>query len=210
MGEVYRARDPRLARDVAVKVLPAHYLADPDRLERFQREARAAAALNHPNVVAIYDTGTSDGVPFIASELLTGTTLREALTPGIAWPTRKALEVSQQIARGLAAAHARGIVHRDLKPENVFLGTDGVVKILDFGLARLKEWPALPSTEEPTMPGTDPERVLGTVGYMAPEARRAVPTDGRALANLLDVRRRPAGVERRWARIVLSRPRPAC
>ena len=180
MGEVYRARDPRLGRDVAVKVLPAHYLTDPDRLERFHREARAAAALNHPNIVAIYDTGTSDGVPFIASELLTGTTLREALTTGIAWPTRKALDVTQQMARGLAAAHTRGIVHRDLKPENVFLGTDGVVKILDFGLARLKEGPVLPAAEEPTMPGTEAGRVLGTVGYMAPEQARGQPADHRA------------------------------
>jgi serine/threonine protein kinase len=178
MGEVYRARDPRLGREVAIKVLPTHYLTDPDRLERFQREARAAAALNHPNVVVIYDTGTSDGVPFIASELLTGTTLREALTTGIAWPTRKALDVAQQIARGLAAAHARGIVHRDLKPENVFVGADGVVKILDFGLARLKEGPVLP--EDPTMPGTEAGRVLGTVGYMAPEQVRGQPADHRA------------------------------
>jgi serine/threonine protein kinase len=151
-----------------------------ERLERFQREARAAAALNHPNVVAIYDTGTSDGVPFIASELLTGTTLREALTPGAPWPPRKALDMAQQIARGLAAAHARGVVHRDLKPENVFVGADGVVKILDFGLARLKEGPVLPETEEPTMLGTEAGRVLGTAGYMAPEQVRGQPADHRA------------------------------
>jgi Tol biopolymer transport system component len=180
MGEVYRARDPRLGRDVAIKVLPADYLTDADRLERFEREARATAALNHPNVVAIYDAGTSDGVPFIASELLVGATLREALTPGAPWPTRKALEVAQQIARGLAAAHARGIVHRDLKPENVFIGNDRVVKILDFGLARLKEAPVVPTPEEPTMPGTEAGRVLGTVGYMAPEQVRGQPADYRA------------------------------
>ena len=117
-------------------------------------------------------------MPFIASELLTGTTLREALTTGIAWPTRKALDVAQQMARGLAAAHTRGIVHRDLKPENVFLGTDGVVKILDFGLARLKEGPVLPAAEEPTMPGTEAGRVLGTVGYMAPESSVPFPPTG--------------------------------
>jgi Tol biopolymer transport system component len=180
MGEVYRGRDPRLGREVAIKVLPAHYLCDADRLDRFEREARAAAALNHPNVVVIHDTGTYNGVPFIASELLTGTTLRDALTPGAPWPTRKALDVAQQIARGLAAAHARGIVHRDLKPENVFLGADGVVKILDFGLARLKEGPVVPTPEEPTWPGTEAGRVLGTVGYMAPEQVRGQPADHQA------------------------------
>src|SRR5829696_5477792 len=116
MGEVYRARDPRLARDVAIKVLPPRWITDPERLGRFEREARAAAALNHPNIIVVYDAGTSDGVPFIAFELLTGTTLREALTPGAPWPPRKALDVAQQIARGFAAAPARGIVHRDLGP----------------------------------------------------------------------------------------------
>jgi eukaryotic-like serine/threonine-protein kinase len=180
MGEVYRARDPRLGRDVAIKILPAHYLSDPERLERFQREARAAAATNYPNVVAIYDIGTSEGVPFIACELLTGVTLRAALTPGVPWSTRKALDVAQQIARGLAAAHARGVVHRDLKPENVFLAADGVVKILDFGLARLKETPAFTSQEDATVGGTEPGRVLGTVGYMAPEQVRGHPADHRA------------------------------
>jgi len=180
MGEVYRARDPRLGRDVAIKILPPHYLSDPERLERFQREARAAASTNHPNVVAIYDIGTSEGVPFIACELLTGVTLREVLTPGVPWPTRKALDVAQQIARGLAAAHAHGVVHRDLKPENIFLAADGVVKILDFGLARLKETPAFTTAEDATMGGTEPGRVLGTVGYMAPEQVRGQPADHRA------------------------------
>ena len=179
MGEVYRARDPRLARDVAIKVLPPRWITDPERLDRFEREARAAAALNHPNIIAVYDTGTSDGVPFIASELLTGATMREVLTQG-PWPARKALDVAQQIARGLAAAHARGIVHRDLKPENIFVSTDGVVKILDFGLARLKEGSAFPTPEDPTVADTEAGRVLGTVGYMAPEQVRGQPADHRA------------------------------
>ena len=180
MGEVYRARDPRLARDVAIKVLPPRWITDPERLGRFEREARAAAALNHPNIIAVYDTGTSDGVPFIASELLTGTTLREALTPEGPLAARKALDVAQQIARGLAAAHARGIVHRDLKPENIFVGTDGVVKILDFGLARLKEGSCSTTPEDPTVADTEAGRVLGTVGYMAPEQVRGQPADHRA------------------------------
>ena len=180
MGEVYRARDPRLARDIAIKVLPPRWITDPERLDRFEREARAAAALNHPNILAVYDTGMSDGVPYIASELLTGTTLREALTPGAPWPTRKALDVTQQIARGLAAAHARGIVHRDLKPENIFVGTDGVVKILDFGLAPLTEASVFPTPEDPTVADTEAGRVLGTAGYMAPEQVRGQPADHRA------------------------------
>ena len=128
---------PRLGRDVAVKVLPAVWVSDADRRERFEREARAVAALNHPNITAIHDVGTDAGVPFIVSELLEGATLRELMTPGAPWPVRKAVEVALGIAHGLAAAHARGIIHRDLKPENVFIGRDGVVKLLDFGLARI-------------------------------------------------------------------------
>src|SRR5262245_49230046 len=141
MGEVYRARDPRLGRDVAVKVLPSALSTDADRLRRFEQEARAAAALNHPNILAVHDVGTGENadlgsVPYVVSELLEGATLRERLHNG-ALPVRKAIDVAVQIAHGLAAAHAKGIVHRDLKPENVFITEDGRAKILDFGLAKL-------------------------------------------------------------------------
>ncbi|HLG57991.1 MAG TPA: protein kinase [Vicinamibacterales bacterium] len=182
MGEVYRARDGRLGRDVAVKVLPASSSTDADRLQRFEQEARAAAALNHPNILALYDIGRTETGPYIVSELLNGETLRSALDRG-AMPVRKAIEYAVQIARGLAAAHERGIVHRDLKPENVFVTSDGHVKILDFGLAKLVDpEPAfaggsmLPTTPPPTTPGV----VLGTVGYMAPEQVRGLPADHRA------------------------------
>jgi len=140
MGEVYRARDSRLGRDVAIKVLPANFAIDPNRLLRFEQEARATAALNDPNIVAIYDTGTFDGQPYVVSELLEGETLRAMLAAG-ALPMRKAVAFAQQIARGMAAAHRRNIVHRDLKPENIFVTRDGLVKILDFGLAKLTESP---------------------------------------------------------------------
>src|SRR5262245_60730730 len=136
MGEVYRASDERLGRDVAVKLLPTMFSADGERLKRFDQEARAAGALNHPNVLAIFDTGAHEGAPYIVSELLEGSTLRARLEPG-ALPVRKVVELGVQIARGLAAAHAKGIVHRDLKPENLFVSPDGRVKILDFGLAKL-------------------------------------------------------------------------
>ena len=138
MGEVYKARDPRLGRDVAIKVLPASLSADPERLHRFEQEARAAAALNHPNILAVHDIGQHDGAPYIVSELLEGETLRERLNGG-ALPVRKAVEYAVQIAHGLAAAHEKGITHRDLKPENVFVTSDGRVKILDFGLAKLTQ-----------------------------------------------------------------------
>ena len=137
MGEVYRAHDGRLGRDVAIKVLPAAFSADPERLHRLEQEARAAAALNHPNILAVHDIGTHDGSPYIVSELLEGATLRERLN-GVALPVRKAVEYAVQIAHGLAAAHEKGITHRDLKPENIFVTTDGRVKILDFGLAKLE------------------------------------------------------------------------
>jgi serine/threonine protein kinase len=134
MGEVYRARDARLQRDVAVKILPDGVANDPDRRARFEREARAVAALSHPNILAIFDFALADGTPYAVTELLDGQTLREHLSAQL--PARKALEIATQIARGLAAAHDKGIIHRDLKPENVFVLGDGQVKILDFGLAK--------------------------------------------------------------------------
>ncbi|MET0164726.1 MAG: protein kinase, partial [Vicinamibacterales bacterium] len=182
MGEVYKARDPRLGRDVAIKVLPASLSADPERLHRFEQEARAAAALNHPNILAVHDIGQHDGAPYIVSELLEGETLRERLNGG-ALPVRKAVEYAVQIAHGLAAAHEKGITHRDLKPENVFVTSDGRVKILDFGLAKLTQpdtalagASALPTTPPNTQAGI----VLGTVGYMAPEQVRGLPADHRS------------------------------
>src|SRR5437867_10132653 len=138
MGEVFRARDTRLNRDVAVKVLPRDFVADADRLRRFEQEAKTLAALNHPNVLTIHDAGVHEGAPYLVSELLEGKTLREEMNGG-ALPVRKATEYALQIAQGLAAAHGKGIIHRDLKPENIFVTKDGRVKILDFGLARLRE-----------------------------------------------------------------------
>src|SRR5579864_8690634 len=135
MGEVYRARDPQLARIVAIKIIPA-LSSDPDRLRRFEQEARAAAALNHPNILAVYQLGAHDGAPYMVSELLEGETLREQLRQGLL-SCRKVIDYGAQIADGLSAAHARGIVHRDLKPENLFVTRDGRIKILDFGLAKL-------------------------------------------------------------------------
>ena len=139
MGEVYRAKDPRLGRDVAIKVLPASFSADPDRLRRFEQEARAAGMLNHPNITAVYDIGSyEDGAPYVVQELLEGETLRAALAGGRLSP-KKAVDYALQIAHGLGAAHEKGIVHRDLKPENLFVTGDGRVKILDFGLAKLTQ-----------------------------------------------------------------------
>jgi len=183
MGEVYRARDPRLARDVAIKVLPASISDDPDRLRRFEQEARAAGMLNHPNITAVYDFGTaeSDGAPYVVQELLEGETLRMALASG-PLPQRRAVENAVEIARGLAAAHEKGIVHRDLKPENVFVTSDGRIKILDFGLAKLTQTEAATgATNVPTVtPGTTPGVVLGTLGYMSPEQVRGKPADHRS------------------------------
>jgi eukaryotic-like serine/threonine-protein kinase len=136
MGEVYRAKDPRLGRDVAIKVLPASFSADPDRLRRFEQEARAAGILNHPNITAVLDIGEHDGAPYVVQELLEGETLRQAMAGG-RLAARKAIDYAVQIAHGLAAAHEKGIVHRDLKPENLFVTKDGRIKILDFGLAKL-------------------------------------------------------------------------
>jgi serine/threonine protein kinase/Tol biopolymer transport system component len=182
MGEVYRARDTRLRRDVAVKVLPAARSADPDRLLRFEQEARAAAALNHPNILAVHDIGTEGGAPFIVSELLEGQTLRERLQTG-AIPVRRVLAYGVAIARGLAAAHEKGIVHRDLKPENLFITADDRIKILDFGLAKLlDDRPVVAAASAlPTSPPlTELGVVLGTVGYMAPEQVRGLSVDHRA------------------------------
>jgi len=184
MGEVYRARDTRLGRDVAIKVMPASFASDADRLRRFEQEARAVAALNHPNILAVHDIGTQDGIPYIVTELLEGRTLREQLNDG-ALPVRKALDYAEQISEGLAAAHSRGIIHRDLKPENVFCTKDGRVKILDFGLAKQSVSPAphLDATMNgATMPDvlTEPGLVMGTVGYMSPEQVRGLPADHRS------------------------------
>jgi len=179
MGEVYRARDPRLKREVAIKVLPASFPSDPQRLHRFEQEANAAAALNHPNILAVYDIGQQDGSPYIVSELLDGATLRERLRSS-PLPIRKAVDYGQQIARGLAAAHDKGIIHRDLKPENIFITDDGRVKILDFGLAKLTR---SEGSEDQVLTQTvqsDPGTVLGTVGYMSPEQVRGKPADARS------------------------------
>ena len=138
MGEVYRSRDSRLGREVAIEVLPASFHRDPERLRRFEQEARAAGALNHPNILVVYDVGSHDGAPYLVTELLEGATLRDRLRDG-ALPPRKAVEYAVQIVHGLAAAHDKGIVHRDLKPENVWVCSDGRTKILDFGLAKLTE-----------------------------------------------------------------------
>ena len=176
MGEVYRARDPRLGREVAIKVL-APGVADAERLRRFEQEARAAAALNHPNILAVYDIGQHDGAPYIVSELLEGETLRERLIAGGALPLRKAIEYGVQIARGLAAAHEKGIVHRDLKPENVFVTRDGRVKILDFGLAKLTRGAApARATRVRCRPRPPQSRAScwARVGYMSPEQVRGL------------------------------------
>ncbi len=180
MGEVYRAFDRRLERHVALKVLPPEFADQPDALARFEREAKAAAALSHPNILAIHDFGVQSGVAYAATELLEGATLRARLAEG-PLPIRKAVDYAVQAARGLAAAHDRGIVHRDVKPENIFVGLDGQVKILDFGLARQSFEPAAAGTIAATAPvGTSPGVVLGTVGYMAPEQVRGEPADARS------------------------------
>jgi Tol biopolymer transport system component len=181
MGEVYRARDTRLGRDVAIKVLPAAYSADAGRLHRFEQEARAAGVLNHPNILTVHDIGAHDGAPYIVSELLEGQTLRSRLSEG-RLATRKVIDYAVQIARGLAAAHEKQIVHRDLKPENLFVTRDDRIKILDFGLAKLKDSPTRDmNSMAPTMvSGTDPGIVMGTVGYMSPEQVRGEEADHRS------------------------------
>ena len=180
MGEVYRARDPRLGREVALKVLPEALAADRDRIARFEQEARAASALNHPNIVTIHEIGREGETAFIAMELVDGKTLRE-LTASGAMPVRRILGIAAQIAEGLAKAHGAGIVHRDLKPENVMVSKDGFVKILDFGLAKLVE-PESGASAMPTLvqPETRPGTVMGTVGYMSPEQASGEPLDFRS------------------------------
>jgi len=181
MGEVYRARDSRLGREVAIKLLPAEFSRDEDRLRRFEQEARATSALNHPNILTVYDIGNHEGAPYIVEELLDGEELRAQLNSG-AIPQRKAIEYARQIADGLSAAHAQSIVHRDLKPENLFVTADGRVKILDFGLAKLRPSQAMNvDSQAPTQRKvTDPGTVLGTVGYMSPEQVRGQEADHRA------------------------------
>ena len=181
MGEVYRARDARLGRDVAIKVLSESFARDPERLRRFEQEARAVAALNHPNILGLYDIGTQNGSPYLVSELLEGESLREMLKNGPV-RARKAGDYAVQVASGLAAAHEKGIIHRDLKPENLFITKDGRAKILDFGLAKLTQSPnatpgpeGLTVTSSPTMAGV----VMGTAGYMSPEQVRGEPVDHR-------------------------------
>jgi len=180
MGEVYRARDTRLGRDVALKILPASLTQNPDRLHRFEQEARAVAALNHPNILALFDIGRHDGSPFLVSELLEGESLRDVLDAG-ALPQRKTIEYGVQIAHGLAAAHEKGIVHRDLKPENIFVTKDGRIKILDFGLAKLAQSTGTDSQEVTlTNAHTAVGMVMGTASYMAPEQVRGEAVDARA------------------------------
>jgi Tol biopolymer transport system component len=182
MGEVYRSRDTRLGRDVALKVLPESFAADNDRLRRFEQEARAVAALSHPNILAIFDIGAEGTTHYIATELLQGATLREKVAGG-ALPARRAIDCAQQIAHGLAAAHEKGIVHRDLKPENLFLTRDGRIKILDFGLAKqdpLTMGQAAGSSLATAGVQTTPGMVMGTVGYMSPEQVKGKPADARS------------------------------
>src|SRR6478609_8662083 len=182
MGEVYRARDSRLKRDVAIKVLPATFSSDADRLRRFEQEAQTAGGLNHPNITAVHDFGEHDGAPYIVTELLEGETLRARMSGG-ALPVRKATDYAIQVANGLAAAHEKGIVHRDLKPENLFVTKDGRVKILDFGLAKLTQADGAvgPQTNLPTAPpATEPGVVMGTLGYMSPEQVKGKSADARS------------------------------
>ena len=182
MGEVYLAHDTRLQRSVAVKVLPAAFADSAERLRRFEQEARATATLNHPNVLAVFDVGVDDGVPYVVLELLEGRALSAAVSQG-PLPIRAAIDLAVQVAQGLSAAHAKGIVHRDLKPDNIFVTADGHAKILDFGLARLIETPnetLATMTHLPTTPPTGPGHVLGTAGYMAPEQVRGEVADHRA------------------------------
>jgi serine/threonine protein kinase len=181
MGEVYLAEDTKLNRKVAIKVLPAAFSQEPERLRRFEQEAQAASALNHPNILTIYDVGTHDGTAYVVSELLEGETLGQRMGGG-ALAQRRAIDCALQIAHGLAAAHEKGIVHRDLKPDNTFITKDGRVKILDFGIAKLTQPDGSRSqTEIPTRRvDTGPGVVMGTVGYMSPEQVRGQKVDHRS------------------------------
>ena len=180
MGEVYSARDTRLNRLVAIKILPAAFADDADRLRRFEQEAQAAGSLNHPNIVAVYELGRQEGAPYVVTELLDGETLRARLSGG-PLVSRKGADYAMQTARGLAAAHAKGITHRDIKPENLFVTKDGFVKILDFGLAKVAAPKSAGGTSAPTVPmGTDPGVVMGTAGYMSPEQVRGLAIDHRS------------------------------
>jgi serine/threonine protein kinase/Tol biopolymer transport system component len=182
MGEVYRARDEKLKRNVAIKVLPAVFTSDPERLRRFEQEAQTAGGLNHPNITSVYELGEHEASLYIVQELLEGETLRSRLAGG-ALPVRKATDYAIQVARGLAAAHEKGIVHRDLKPENLFITKDGRVKILDFGLAKLTQADGAvgPQTNLPTAPpATEPGVVMGTLGYMSPEQVKGKAADARS------------------------------
>ena len=173
MGEVYRARDPRLDREVAIKVLLDRWANDGRSLSRFEREAKAVAALSHPNILAIYDVGSHDGVSYVVTELLEGETLRSRLAKGsLGW--RKAVDTCTAVAEGLDAAHGKGIIHRDLKPENIFLTTDGRVKILDFGLA---SYHPVSVGDQTVATQTEVGLVMGTVGYMSPEQVRGEPAN---------------------------------
>ncbi|MBI5446605.1 MAG: serine/threonine protein kinase, partial [Deltaproteobacteria bacterium] len=181
MGEVWRARDTRLGRDVAVKVLPDHLASDKKALSRFEAEAKAVAALSHPNILALFDVGEANGIRYAVTELLDGETLRALVGRG-AVPVKRALEIAHEIAEGLAAAHEKGIVHRDVKPENVFLTRDGHAKVLDFGLARHETTFRDPTdTHSPTVSAlTEAGAVLGTVAYMSPEQASGKPVDHRS------------------------------
>jgi serine/threonine protein kinase len=177
MGEVYRARDSRLGRAVAIKVLPAELAGDGDRLKRFEREARAASSLNHPNIVTVHEVGEAGGAPYLVMELVEGKTLRELVSAG-ALPARRVLNVAAQVAEGLAKAHEAGLVHRDLKPENLMVTKDGFVKILDFGLARLerpKDARSQVLTVDNAVTVTESGVILGTAGYMSPEQACGAP-----------------------------------
>src|SRR4030095_5124548 len=181
MGEVYRSRDEKLHREVALKVLPTAFAADRDRLARFELEAQAASALNHPNILVVYDVGTHDGSTYVVSELLEGETLRKRIA-GTPLAQRRAIDYALQITQGLAAAHEKGIIHRDLKPDNIFITNDGRVKILDFGLAKLTQVDGNQSQTEISTRrvDTDPGVVMGTVGYMSPEQLKGQSTDQRS------------------------------
>ncbi|HEV8216784.1 MAG TPA: serine/threonine-protein kinase, partial [Gemmatimonadaceae bacterium] len=180
MGEVYRARDPRLGRDVAIKLIGEALSSDPGRVSRFEQEARAAGQLNHPNILAVYDVGVHAGAPYIVSELLEGESLRSRLHGG-ALPARKAIDYARQAAEGLAAAHDKGIVHRDLKPDNLFITNAGRIKILDFGIAKLTQPGGADAARHTGLPTeTEAGTVVGTAGYMSPEQVRGEPVDARS------------------------------